>query len=295
MKNARLLLALLAIFGLSAFTANAAELASAKVLSVTGFVNSYTPNGSEKPTGALGISPSDTQVNATQRQVAIGDILKREDSIVTAVLSSAHMVFSNGSELTVNENTSITVAELAQEAFGGNKSYEQLQADPSNSQAVLTLNYGKVSGHVKQLREGSTFYIQTPLGTAAIRGTKYEAELRYNTERREFILIVKNMDGKVDILSRYAGSFEYGRGKVGDKGFELGSSDRSEAIPPAHTIVIRLSVDDPNYDVIIDKLKNFAPDQNEDTQPEIVVQPPVPPVTPEDNDTVITSPNQPAN
>jgi hypothetical protein len=299
MKNARLLLALLAIFGLSAFTANAAELASAKVLSVTGFVNSYIPNGSEKPTGALGISPSDTQVNATQvnatqRQVAIGDILKREDSIVTAVLSSAHMVFSNGSELTVNENTSITVAELAQEAFGGNKSYEQLQADPSKSQAVLTLNYGKVSGHVKQLREGSTFYIQTPLGTAAIRGTKYEAELRYNTARREFILIVKNMDGKVDILSRYVGSFEYGRGKVGDKGFELGSSNRSEPIPPAHTIVIRLSVDDPNYDVIIDKLKNFAPEQNEDTQPETTVPPTTPEVTPEDNDTVITSPNEPA-
>ena len=293
MKNARLLLALLAIFGLSAFTANAAELASAKVLSVTGFVNSYIPNGSEKPTGALGISPSDTQVNATQRQVAIGDILKREDSIVTAVLSSAHMVFSNGSELTVNENTSVTVTELAQEAFSGNKSYEQLQADPSKSQTLLTLNYGKVNGHVKQLREGSIFYIQTPLGTAAIRGTKFAAELRHNIARREFVLIVKNMDGKVDILSRYAGTIEYGRGNVGDKGFESGGSESSEAIPPAHTVVIRISEDDADYGAIIDRLKNYSPAQSEDTQPEIIILPPPP--TPEDNDTVIASPNQPAS
>jgi hypothetical protein len=295
MKNTRLLLALWAIFGFSAVTANAAELASAKVLSVTGFVNSYTPNGTEKPTGALGISPNGAQVNATQKQLAIGDILKSEDSIVTAVLSSAHMVFSNGSELTVNENTSITVAELAQEAFGGNKSYEQLQADPSKSQALLTLNYGKVSGHVKQLREGSTFYIQTPLGTAAIRGTKYEAELRFDAARRELILIVKNMDGKVDILSRFAGSFKYGRGKVGDKGFTSGSTDKSEAIPPAHTIVIRLSVDDPSYDVIVDKLKNYSPYQNEGTPAENNDQPTTPEVTPEDNDTTITSPREPAN
>lgn len=293
MKNARLLLALLAIFGLSAFTANAAELASAKVLSVTGFVNSYTPNGSEKPTGALGISPSDTQVNATQRQVAIGDILKREDSIVTAVLSSTSLVFSNGSELTVNENTSVTVTELAQEAFSGNKSYEQLQADPSKSQTLLTLNYGKVNGHVKQLREGSIFYIQTPLGTAAIRGTKFAAELRHNIARREFVLIVKNMDGKVDILSRYAGTIEYGRGNVGDKGFESGGSESSEAIPPAHTVVIRISEDDADYGAIIDRLKNYSPAQSEDTQPEIIILPPPP--TPEDNDTVIASPNQPAS
>lgn len=293
MKNARLLLALLAIFGLSAFTANAAELASAKVLSVTGFVNSYIPNGSEKPTGALGISPSDTQVNATQRQVAIGDILKREDSIVTAVLSSTSLVFSNGSELTVNENTSVTVTELAQEAFSGNKSYEQLQADPSKSQTLLTLNYGKVNGHVKQLREGSIFYIQTPLGTAAIRGTKFAAELRHNIARREFVLIVKNMDGKVDILSRYAGTIEYGRGNVGDKGFESGGSESSEAIPPAHTVVIRISEDDADYGAIIDRLKNYSPAQSEDTQPEIIILPPPP--TPEDNDTVIASPNQPAS
>jgi hypothetical protein len=283
MKNARLLLTLLASFGLSAFTANAAQLASTKVLSVTGFVNSYTPNG------------TDIQVNATQKRVAVGDIFKREDSIVTSVLSSTSLVFSNGSELTVSENTSVTVTELAQEAFAGNKTYEQLQADPSKSQTLLTLNYGKVNGHVKQLREGSIFYIQTPLGTAAIRGTKFFAELRHNIARREFVLIVKNMDGKVDILSRYAGTIEYGRGNVGDKGFESGGSERSEAIPPAHTVVIRISEDDADYGAIIDRLKNYSPAQSEDTQPVIIVLPPTPPVTPEDNDTVIASPNQPAS
>ena len=294
MKNARLILALFAIFGWSVFTANAAELASAKVLSVTGYVNSYTPNGTEKPTGAPGISPSGIPIKATQKQLAIGDILKKEDSIVTAVLSSARIVFSNGSELTINENTSITVSELAQEAFGGNKSYEQLQADPSLSQAQLTLNYGKVSGHVKQLKEGSDFHIQTPLGTAVIRGTKFSVDLRYDRSRGECVLVVNNFDGKVDVLSRIGGSLEFGRGKRADKGFVAGNPDTSNSIPAGHIVIIRISEDDPNYDAVIDILENYSPYQNEDTPPENNDQPTTPVVTPEDDDTTVASPNQPA-
>ena len=147
---------------------------------------------------------------------------------------------------------------------------------------------------MKQLREGSTFYIETPLGTAAIRGTKFSAELRYNAERRELILIVTNEDGKVDIISRYAGSFEYGRGNVGDKGFDTGASDdTSESIPAAHIIVIRLSEDDPNFDRIVNRIKNFPPYKNKNTQPKINTGPPGPEVTPEDQDTNVTSPNLP--
>lgn len=260
MKKSRFHLVLLALFGLSALTVNAAQLASAKVLSVTGTASNHSADGSEK-------------------QLVVGAILSQGDSVVTTALSNALLVFSNGSELIVEENTSITLAELAQEAFGGNKSYEQLKADPSKSQALLELNYGKVSGHVKQLRPGSEFFIETPLGTAAIRGTKFTVELRYNVERRELLLMVRNEDGKVDIISRYAGSFEYGRGNVGDKGYDTSvSDDKSEPIPPAHMIVIRLSQDDPGFPFTKKPIYIYHPE-----------------VTPLDQDTVIASPNLPSN
>ena len=275
MKNSRFHLVLLALFGLSALTINAAQLASAKVLSVTGTVTSYAENGDESP-------------------LAVGEVLTQGDSVVTTALSNALLVFSNGSEIVVEENSSVTLAELAQEAFSGKKSYEQLQADPSKSQSLLELNYGKVSGHVKKLRAGSEFLIETPLGTAAIRGTNFTVEIRYNAERGEFILFVRNLNGKVDIISRYAGSFEYGRGNVGDKGFDTGiSDDKSDPIPPAHIIVIRLSEDDPHYDDIVDRLKNYPPFKNEGTQPEVFTDDDDDDdvVTPEDQAVEIISPN----
>jgi len=263
MKNTRFHLVLLALFGLSALTINAAQLASAKVLSVTGTVTNYSENGDESP-------------------LAVGEILKQGDSVTTTALSNALLVFSNGSELVVEENSSVTLAELSQEAFSGKKTYEQLKADPSKSQSLLELNYGKVSGHVKKLRPGSEFFVETPLGTAAIRGTKFKVELRYSAERGEFILYVHNKDGKVDVISRYAGNAEYGRGSVADKGYDHSiSSAKPEAIPPAHIIMIRISKDDPYYNDVIDSIKNYPPFQNQNTQPDIIVKDPITP-TPED-------------
>ncbi|CAA6697343.1 MULTISPECIES: FecR domain-containing protein [unclassified Lentimonas] len=270
MKNTRFHLVLLALFGLSALTINAAQLASAKVLSVTGTVTNTTENGEESP-------------------LAVGAILKQGDSVMTTAMSNALLVFSNGSELVVEENSSLTLAELTQEAFSGKKSYEQLQADPSKSQSLLELNYGKVSGHVKKLRPGSEFFVETPLGTAAIRGTNYTVELGYNADRGELLFIVNNKDGKVDIMSRYAGQIEYGRGKVGDKAHDhTAASDKSHAIPPTHTVVVRLSKDNPHFNEIVNRLKNFPPFQNGNTPP-VIIEDPIQ-TNPEAEDVELVSP-----
>ena len=241
MKNLRLYSLLLGLFALSSLAVNAAQLASAKVLSVEGSI-SYSSEG--KPTS----------------QLTVGTILTEGDSITTSAASRADLVFSNGSELTIQENTNITLAELSQETFAGTKSYEQLKADPSKSQALLELNYGKVYGHVKKLRKGSKFHIETPLGTAAIRGTKFEVSLAYDADKGEFILGVLNLDGLVDLSSKYAGKVSYGQSRTGDKNYDAEvTDDKTEPVPPTHQVVIRISEDDPAYAAIIDAVKNFPP------------------------------------
>lgn len=241
MKYLRLPLLALSLLAITAMAAQAAQLASAKVLSANGTVTKHLADGSKVP-------------------VSAGDILSQGDSIVTTALSTAELVFSNGSTLLVEENTSLSLLELNQEAFSGNKSYEQLAGDPSKSQTLLELNYGEVDGHVKQLKTGSTFDIKTSLGTAAIRGTKFRIELRYNPVAKEFILFVTNKDGKVDVTSRYAGNVEFGRGSVGDKSYDSQQpADKSAPLPPAHTIIIRISPSDPNFEEVISFLKNIAP------------------------------------
>jgi len=240
----------LAVFMIASVTAQAAQLASAKVVDVVGTVTKYSASGQQSP-------------------LQTGDILKEGDSISVTALSKADLVFSNGSELTIEENTSLNIVKLQQEAFSGNQSYEQLQADPSKSQTLLELNYGKLSGHVKKLRSDSQFHVDTPLGTAAIRGTKWSALLIYNKERGEFLLTVKNFDGLVDIISRYVGEFEYGKGNIGDKGYDSSISEETkELIPEAHTIVIRLHKGDPYFDDLFQLIKNHIP-----TGPKPVITP----------------------
>lgn len=272
MKNSRIPLALLACFGLSALTVHAeqaaqpaaqadqpaaqtdqsdqpAQLASAKVLSVSGIVTHHTLDGQESP-------------------LEVSEILKQGDTVLTSALSNALLVFSNGSEIVVEENSSFTLTELSQDAFAGDKHYEQLKADPSKSQALLDLNYGKVSGHVKALRPGSEFLVQTPLGTAAIRGTQFTVETRFNAERGEYLLFITNSDGLVDIISRYAGNLDFGSGTTADKGYNHGAdSDKSDPLPPGHTIVLRFSQDDPSFHDVI-KDFNLPPFQNPDTRPD---------------------------
>lgn len=231
-------------------TAQAAQLATAKVVNVKGTVTAYYADGTKAP-------------------LKSGDILREGDSVSVTALSKAELVFSNGSELTVDENTSVNIATLQQEAFSGNQSYEQLQADPSKSQTLLELNYGKLSGHVKKLNSGSKFHVQTPLGTAAIRGTKWNMTLIYNEERKEFLLTVNNVDGAVDIISNYLGSIEYGQGNVGDKGYDSSLSEATEeAIPKNHTVVMRIQRGDPGFDDLFKLIKNFIP-----TGPKPVITP----------------------
>lgn len=268
MKTLRIPFTILCVLVISALSAHAAQLATAKVLSVNGTVTKYSQSGGNSP-------------------LKVGEILVQGDSISATALSSAMIVFSNGSELTIEENTSINLTQLEQDSFAGGQSYEELQADPSKSQTLLELNYGELSGHVKKLRPGSNFSIETPLGTAAIRGTKFTIKLFYNAERGEFMLIVKNVDGIVDIISRYLGEIQYGRGNVGNTAYDSGlSDDKAEPIPQNHSVVIHLHRGDPAFDTLFNLVKNFIPSN---PRPGFIALP-APEFTPDDPGVIVVSP-----
>jgi len=217
---------------LSAATVNAAQLASAKVLSVSGTVTSYTEGGAETP-------------------LLAGAILTQGASICTKPSSQAELVFSNGSELTVMENSRLTLAELSQEAFGGTKSYEQLQADPSRSQTLLKLNYGKTSGHVKKLSDGSQFLVESPLGTAAIRGTNFTIALNFNPTTGLYSIQVSNHDGLVDLITTAEGSKENGD-------YDPNATETSTPIPAGQEFAVSISADDANFGTVIEQMINLT-------------------------------------
>ncbi|WP_233246141.1 FecR family protein [Coraliomargarita sinensis] len=214
---------------------HAAQLASAKVVKVTGVVNKIDSDGSKT-------------------QLVAGDILEEGDKVSARALSEADLVFSNGSELTVGQSTEMEIATLKQQSFSGSQSYEQLQADPSQSQTLLLLNYGSVSGHVKKLRPDSRFDIKTPLGTAAIRGTQFNVQVTVDSAGN-IIFSCTNIDGVIDIISRAGGTEEWVNNTKQSKYDATLPEDVTEQIPQEHTIVISLGPGDRGYEEIYNLLQ----------------------------------------
>ncbi|MFU8847798.1 MAG: FecR domain-containing protein [Opitutales bacterium] len=276
MKAYKLIIQSLAFLLLATVAATAAELASAKVVGITGSVTKTSPDG-----------------QATQ--LTPGAILKEGDSLAVDQLSEAKLVFSNGSEVTVKERSNISLAKLHQEAFTGNQSYEQLQADPSKSQTLLELNYGSVDFNVKKLQSGSTFDIATAMGTAAIRGTSGTVTILYNRVRNEFTLLVTNLDGVVDINSTYVGSLIFGSGNTAATSFSSNVGRKIENIPGGHTVILRVSAGDPDFREVYNALLPFFPP----SQPKPVITPTPPPGASgnEDDDLgiIVVSPEGPSS
>jgi hypothetical protein len=234
--------------------AQVAQAAQAQIAEVNGTVSKLAADGRY------------TQLNA-------GDSLNVGESISVTALSSARLVFSNGSELMLKENTSVNLASSSQ------------------TQTLVELNFGRVDFNVKQLRSGSSFDIESPIGTAAIRGTSGSVELRYNAEREEFLLIVRNNEGAVDIISRYIGEFEYSASRIGEKGFDSGlSNENAEPIPEGHTVIIRLHRDDPRFDALFATYQNFNPTGAENPALADPADPPTFTPDPEDPGVMVVSP-----
>ena len=188
MKTLRIPFTLFCLLAISALSSHAAELATAKVLSVSGTVIKTEGGG-----GSFKVGGRESPLKA-------GDILREGDRIHSTEGSKVFLVFSNGSEITLFQNSSLSIVDLEQEPYTSKRVYNELEADPSKSQTLLELDYGQLDGHVKKLSNTSSFNIETPLGTAAIRGTRFSISLLFTGNK--LVLSVSNFDGLVDILTK---------------------------------------------------------------------------------------------
>ena len=208
MKTLRIPFTLFCLLAISALSTHAAELATAKVLSVSGTVIKTEGGG-----GSFKVGGRETPLKA-------GDILREGDRIHSTEGSKVFLVFSNGSEITLFQNSSLSIVDLEQEPYTSKRVYNELEADPSKSQTLLELDYGQLDGHVKKLSNTSSFNIKTPLGTAAIRGTRFSISLLFTGNK--LVLSVSNFDGLVDILTKSSSKVVTGKKCFGDGGKDGG-------------------------------------------------------------------------
>ncbi|MEO0794551.1 MAG: FecR domain-containing protein [Verrucomicrobiota bacterium] len=115
----------------------------------------------------------DTSNNQT-RPLQRGDLISEGYAVETGANSSALLLFSNGSSINVTPESYLDISEFSQEPFEMSvRNYAQLSEDPSASNTSLDLHYGKVVGNVRKLNSESSYVINSPTGSAGIRGTTF--------------------------------------------------------------------------------------------------------------------------
>ena len=237
MKTLRISFTLFCLSVIIALPSRAAELATAKVLSVSGTVM--------KSEGSAFI-----KIGGRESVVKAGDILREGDRLNSTKGSKAFIVFSNGSEITLYQNSSLSIITIEQEPYTSKRVYNELEADPSKSQTLLELDYGQLDGHVKKLTKESSFNIKTALGTAAIRGTKFRIRLLFTANK--FRLTITNFVGLVDLITQttapvISGDIDDGEGNT----FDPDSNITTTPIPPAGECNVETNDGNPVFDAII--------------------------------------------
>jgi len=128
-----------------------------------------TASGNVKVTAVKG-----TVTDGAGKALAVGDFVKQGQTVRTGPKSNASLLFSNGTKIDVQPDTEFSIDKFLQDPFdAAGKDLAALSAEPTTSISKMSLNKGRILGDVAKLNSGSSMNIETPLGTAGIRGTTF--------------------------------------------------------------------------------------------------------------------------
>ncbi len=211
-----------------------------------------------------------------------GAIFRDGTTINTGKDATAVVILSNGSSIRLGPNSELKIDEFEQESFDPSAgSYLTLVQDPSKSVTKVSLQNGMIAGETKHLSSSSEYVVNTPVGSAGIRGTKFGAEVSSTTEGGQTI---------------YTTTFAKENGTVtfttpdGSSSGELGDGEQitiiGEVIGDAAPTITSVSQPGPINPVMDDLLKQ--PDPADPGDP--TASPPQPP-TPETDPVIEVSPS----
>ena len=149
-------------------------------------------------------------VGATKTPIKSGEKIS-EGIIQTESDSSITLLFSNGTVLTVDENTKLEITEFKQAGKfevgsveaqipndGLKKPLNKIESEPSISQTNITLYDGTLTAQVKHLHEKSYFFINNLLGTLKVIGTKWRQSNKWNPNSLTLTAKIEMSDGFVE-------------------------------------------------------------------------------------------------
>jgi len=135
------------------------------------------------------------EVKPVARDVILGEPLPHGSTILTGANSEADLLLTTGSLARVGPNSKLVLSAFWQNDFRASaKKVTDLKEETSPSRVVLKLEMGDLVVDVKKLNKESSFMIESPVGVAGIRGTKFG--LSANSDSAELAVL----EGRVGFL-----------------------------------------------------------------------------------------------
>ena len=104
-----------------------------------------------------------------------GSIITEGQTAQVGIGGKLVLLFSNGTITTLQSQTKMKIGVFEQVPFdAGDKKVADLEGEPSESKVVIDLDWGSLVVKTKKLDKKSSFDINSPVGTAGIRGTEFQ-------------------------------------------------------------------------------------------------------------------------
>ncbi|HAF58238.1 MAG TPA: hypothetical protein DCL00_01485, partial [Opitutae bacterium] len=123
--------------------------------------------------GQVSVKNNESGTLLSADRVKVGGMIFDGHTVETGKGSKVVLLFSSGTITTLKEDSVLNIKKFAQQKFDP-KAVGKLSAradEPSPSETVIDLNLGDMVVDVKKLKKESSFNIDSPVGTAGIRGT----------------------------------------------------------------------------------------------------------------------------
>jgi hypothetical protein len=145
------------------------------------------PQEASDPKGAIIIASIEGQVAVTNNTtgaalpapaVAAGKILFDGHTIKTGPNGKVILLFSTGTVTTLKADSTLNIKKFTQGKIPAGTNLNTIKEEPSASDVLIDLNVGDMVVDIKKLKKESSFDIDSPVGTAGIRGTRVGMNIR---------------------------------------------------------------------------------------------------------------------
>ena len=117
----------------------------------------------------------DGDEGGVEKKMIPGMLLPEGYWVETGQGGNVLLLLSNGTVVTITENSKMRVDSFDQEPFESpGESVEDFKEEPSSSNVLVDLEVGSLVVQTKKLNKKSNFEIKSPLGVAGIRGTEFK-------------------------------------------------------------------------------------------------------------------------